>query len=146
MLRSLTILSIPLLLLSCGQAKEQIDISALTYREFYDLMFENYANRIEWHEDDFNQEAKAFIVLNNKGECESENCGERTFVKNESADRTIRVVVKTAFSIPNTLPYIANQFILSPGEEVYLTCTQFCINDENYNLNQSIVVAAFVVD
>ncbi|MBO3699587.1 hypothetical protein [Roseivirga sp. E12] len=146
MSRPFAILCTILLLSSCGQTKERTDVSAITYREFYDLMFEDYANRVEWHEDDFNQEATAFIQLNNKGACESENCGEKTFVKNESTDRSIRVIVKTAFSIPNTLPYIANQFVLAPGEEVYLTCTEFCLNDEHYDLDQSIVVAAFVND
>lgn len=135
-----------LFLFSCGQSKEQKDTTELTYREFYDLMFEDFANRVEWHEDDFNQEAKSYILISNKGECKSENCGQQTFVKNTSTDQTIRVIVKTAFSIPNTLPYIANQFLLSPGEEVYLTCTQFCFDEETYDLDQSIVVAEVETD
>lgn len=135
-----------LFLFSCGQSKEQKDTTELTYREFYDLMFEDFSNRVEWHEDDFNQEAKSHIQISNRGECKSENCGQQTFVKNTSPDQTIRVIVKTAFSIPNTLPYIANQFLLTPGEEVYLTCTQFCFDDETYDLDQSVVVAEFETD
>lgn len=141
----------PLLLIlfivfSCGQKNQQKDATELTYREFYELMFEDFANRVEWHEDDYNQEAKAFIQLINRGDCKSKNCGQETFVKNTSPDKKIRVIVKTAFSIPNTLPYIANQFLLAPGEEVYLTCTQFCFDEENYDLDQSIVVAEFDVN
>ncbi len=138
-----SILFLLFFLFSCGQPNEQKDTAELTYREFYDLMFENYANRVEWHEDDFNQEAKAHIRISNRGECKSEHCGQKTFVRNTSTNQSIRVVIKTSFSIPNTLPYIANQFLLNPGEEVYLTCTQFCFNGETYGLDQSIVVAEF---
>ncbi len=147
---------ISLTLLACGGAKEQKqegeksdekeNAAALTYRQFYEIMFEDYKNRLEWHEDDFNQTEKASITLTDRDNCETENCGKKTYVKNNSADKTIRVVIKTSFSIPNTLPYIANQFILAPGDEVYLTCTQFCFGGETYDLANEIVVAEVNAD
>ena len=117
--------------------------SQLTYREFYDLMFEDYNNRLEWHEDDYNQEGITFIEFTESGNCEKENCGTKVYLKNTSQDQTLRVVVKTSFSIPNTLPYIANQFMMAPGDEVYLTCTQFCFGGETYDLANEIVVAEY---
>lgn len=130
---------------SCGGKKDKTvaDATELTYREFYELMFEDYKNRIEWHEDDFNQEGKASIEISERSDCENKNCGQKVYVKNNSTDQTIRAVIKTSFSIPNTLPYIANQFIMAPGDEVYLTCTQFCFGEESYDLAHEIVVAEY---
>ncbi len=135
------------LITACGGKKEQKEeVTELSYREFYELMFEDYKNRVEWHEDDYNQEGKAAITITNREQCKNRDCGEKTYVKNTSPDRSIRVVVKTAFSIPNTLPYIANQFMMAPGDEVYLTCTSFCFNDNSYNLDHEIVVAEYIED
>lgn len=137
------------LFVACGSKKEKTeeaekeDVNVLTYRQFYELMFEDYNNRVEWHEDDFNQEGKEFILISQKGDCEKKDCGEKVFVKNNSADRSIRVVTKTSFSIPNTVPYIANQFIMAPGDEVYLTCTTFCFGEGSYVLAHEIVVAEY---
>lgn len=138
---SLTLLS------ACGGKKENTEETReLSYREFYELMFEDFKNRVEWHEDDYNQEGKAAILISEREKCEDENCGEKVYVKNNSADKSIRVVIKTAFSIPNTLPYIANQFIMAPGEEVYLTCTKFCFDEKSYDLDHEIVVAEYMED
>ncbi|GAB5524022.1 MAG: hypothetical protein Roseis2KO_18940 [Roseivirga sp.] len=133
------------LITACGGKKEQTEeVTELTYREFYELMFEDYKNRVEWHEDDYNQEGKAAITITNRDQCEDKNCGEKVFIKNTSADKSIRVVIKTAFSIPNTLPYIANQFMMAPGDEIYLTCTKFCFDENTYDLDHEIVVAKYI--
>lgn len=136
-----------ILLTACGGKKEQTEeVTELSYKEFYELMFEDFKNRVEWHEDDFNQEGKAAITISNREQCKDKNCGEKVFVKNTSTDQSIRVVIKTAFSIPNTLPYMANQFMMAPGDEIYLTCTQFCFNDNTYDLDHEIVVADYIED
>ncbi len=135
------------LITACGSKKEQTEeVTELTYREFYELMFEDYKNRVEWHEDDYNQEGKTAISITERDQCENENCGEKVFIKNTSTDQSIRVVIKTAFSIPNTMPYIANQFMMAPGDEVYLTCTKFCFDDNTYDLDHEIVVAEYMED
>ncbi|MCE7992072.1 MAG: hypothetical protein HEP71_08830 [Roseivirga sp.] len=132
---------------ACNGKKEQKEeVTELSYREFYELMFEDYKNRVEWHEDDYNQEGKATITISNRETCDDKNGGEKIFVKNTSTDKSIRVVVKTAFSIPNTLPYIANQFMMAPGDEVYLTCSKFSFNDATYDLDHEIVVAEYIED
>jgi len=149
----LTFVLLIAIIAACGSAREEKKNEAasdkeenatqLTYRQFYELMFEDYKNRVEWHEDDYNQEGKEAIEITDRGNCEKENCGSKVYVKNISTDQTIRVVMKTSFSIPNTLPYIANQYILAPGDEVYLTCTQFCFGGETYDLANEIVVAEY---
>lgn len=141
LLITLTLISVA----ACGGKKEQKEeVTELSYREFYELMFEDYKNRVEWHEDDYNQEGKAAITIANRETCDNENGSEKVFVKNTSTDKSIRVVVKTAFSIPNTLPYIANQFMMAPGDEVYLTCSKFSFNDNSYDLDHEIVVAEYI--
>lgn len=149
-MKKAVLILLPALLLTlsgCEKKKENTEnIAELTYRQFYDLMFEDFKNRIEWHKDDFNQEGKSFIALIERGDCETENCGKKVFLKNNSSDQTIRVITKTSYSIPNTLPYIANQFIMAPGDEVYLSCTQLCYGGETYDLAQEIVVAAYQAD
>jgi hypothetical protein len=139
--------TVTVLFSACGSQKENTEeVSTLSYREFYELMFEDYKNRIEWHEDDYNQEAKASIIISERGDCPDENCGKQVFVKNSSADQSVRVIIKTSFSIPNTLPYIANQFLMAPGDEVYLTCTSFCFGEDTYELDHAIVVAEYIAD
>lgn len=143
----LLMILVALFITACGGKKEQTEeVTELTYRQFYELMFEDYKNRVEWHEDDYNQEGKAAITISQREQCKNENCGEKVFIKNTSADKSMRVVIKTAFSIPNTLPFIANQFIMAPGDEVYLTCTQFCFDENTHDLDHEIVVAEYIED
>lgn len=132
------------LLSACGGKKESTEeVTQLTYREFYELMFEDFENRVEWHEDDFNQEGQASITITKREQCEN---GEKVFVKNISSDQTIRVVIKTAFSIPNTVPYFSSQFMMVPGDEVHLGCTKFSFNEETFDLDHQVVVAEYIED
>ena len=135
------------LLISCSGNKtkgKQIDISQITYQEFYELIFESYETRVEWHHDTYIEEGKADVSLIEKGECETKDCGNQVFVKNNSADKEILVVVSTAFSIPNSPDYLATKFTLAPGQEVYLTCTELCFNGEKYKLDHEVVIAQYV--
>ena len=110
------------------------------------MIFEDYENRVEWHHDRYVDEAKTSTSLSERGECEDKGCGNQVFVKNTDAQRQVKVIVNTSFSIPNTPEYLATEFTLKPGEERYLTCTKFCFNGENYKLDHEIVVAEFTED
>lgn len=140
----LTLATLFLFVPSCKQKKDSIvDISQLTYLQFYDLIFSDSSKRIEWHEDSNNLEAVKFILKRIEGKCE-ENCGDKVYLKNSYSERSVHVIVKSTFSVPNMLPYIANHYTLAPGEEVFVACDLLCYKDDRFVLDHQVVVAEFV--
>lgn len=142
----ITLLAIIVISACSGEKKntENIDLNQVTYQEFYEFIFADYNNRVEWHNDIFNDEAKSSVDLIEKGVCDKKSSGNQIFVKNKSESDSVLVIVNTTFSIPGAPEYLATIFNLGPNEEAYLACTEFNFNENNFTLNHEIVVAEYL--
>ncbi|GAB4236490.1 MAG: hypothetical protein Tsb0034_11160 [Ekhidna sp.] len=119
-------------------AEAKKDVSELTFREVYDMVFGDFGKRREWHGEEMPNTLTDMLAITAGEPCGEGNCGEGLLLTN-NADRPIGVVVKGAYDIDGDQGYMATEYEIEAGQSIDIGCSHLCYDGKSYLFDRKIV-------